>query len=240
MGLNELVVLGLATILIALVSSLLEPNHFLPPTAMLSSGKWSLKKTIGITLLCGAGFILSSLVIGSLGFALGMTVERFVEVESFRGTLSAWILVLFGLGYFDYRFALATLFLVDLQQDRWHVHSGKVIKIHGKHIHAKKHLHDHEKGNFITLQPWKLFLTFFLSPAKPFASMMIYPAAKNSVASLVFLTVIFVIVTLLSLVTIVLKPDLGIRLASHEQLDRYRDALAGATIFLCGVALLLL
>lgn len=237
MDLNDSVILGLATISIALIYSFLEPNHFLPPTAMLRSGKWSLKKAIGITLLCGVGFVLSSLAIGSLGFALGMAIQRFVEVESFRGTLSAWIIVLFGLGYFDYRFALAVL---DPHEDHWHVHSGKVIKIHGQHIHAKKHLHDHEKENAITLQPWKLFLTFFLSPAKPFAGMMIYPAAKSGTTSVVFLTVIFVVATLVSLVTIVLKPDLGIRLASHGQLDRYRDALAGATIFLCGVALLLL
>lgn len=215
----------------------MDPDHYLPPTAMFRSGKWSHNKAIYMTLLCGFAFLLSSLLISTVGIALGLAIKNYVELETFRGTLAAWVLIVFGLAYFDHRLAVA---LLNNQSEHWHVHRGEVINIHNKHFHERKHPYIHEKDNLKTLKPWKLFLTFFLYPCKPFIAIVIYPAAKDSITSLGFLTLIFASVTIASLLILILKPDWGIKLAVYERLDRYRNALAGATIFLCGIALLLL
>lgn len=237
MALQELIILILGTTSIALIYTFLEPDHYLPPAAMFLPGKWSHTKTIYITLLCGFAFLLSSLLISTIGIALGLAIKKYVALETFRGTLAAWVIIVFGLAYFDQRLALA---LLNLQHEHWHVHSGEVVNIYDKHFHTKEHPHTHEKESLKILKPWKLFLAFFFHPCKPFIAIVIYPTAKDSILSLGFLTAIFVGVTIASLLAIALKPDLGIKLSSYERLDRYRNALAGATIFLCGIALLLL
>lgn len=236
MALQESVVLILGTISIALIYTFLDPDHYLPPTAMFRSGKWSRNKAIYMTLLCGFAFLLSSLLISSVGIALGLTIKKHVELETFRSTLAAWVLIVFGLAYFDHRLAVA---LVNYQHEHWFVRGGEVINIHGKHFLERDRPYIHGKEKLKTLKPWKLFWTFFLYPCKPFIAIVIYPAAKDSITGLVFLTAIFSSVTIASLLIFVLKPDLGIKLAVYKRLDRYRNALAGATIFLCGIALLL-
>ena len=237
MTLQELVILIFGTTSIALIFTFMEPDHYLPPVAFFRSSKRSFNKAIYITFLCGFAFLLSSLLISTIGIALGLAIKKYVALETFRGTLAAWVLFVFGLLSFDHRLAQA---LLNLQHEHWHVHSGKVINIHEKHFHAEEHSNTHEEKSFKTLEPWKLFLSFFLSPCKPFMAIVIYPVAKDSLSGLGVLTAIFVGVTIVSLLIIVFKPELGIKLASYERLDRYRNALAGATIFLCGIALILI
>ncbi len=237
MALHELVILISGTISVALIYTFLDPDHYLPPTAMFRSGKWSHNKAIYITLLCGFAFLLSSLLISTIGIALGLAIKKYVALEAFRATLAAWVMILFGLAYFDHRLALA---LLNLQPEHWHVHRGKIINLDNDHLHTKEHSHVQEKENLTTLEPWKIFLTFFFYPCKPFIAIVIYPAAKGNVVSLGVLTAVFIGVTVASLLAIVLNPDLGIKLASYKRLDRYRNALAGATIIMCGIALLLL
>ena len=57
-----------------------------------------MKKTSLVTILCGFGHVLSSIVIGMIGIALGIAVSRLEIVEGFRGNLAAWALIAFGLG----------------------------------------------------------------------------------------------------------------------------------------------
>ena len=237
MALHESVILILGTTSIALIYTFLNPDHYLPPAAMFRSGKWSQSKAIYITLLCGFAFLLSSLLISTIGLALGLAIKKYVALEAFRATLAAWVIILFGLAYFDHRLALA---LIDPQPEHWHVHRGEVTNIYNDPLQTKGHAHIQEKENLVTLEPWKLFWTFFFYPCKPFIPIVIYPAANWNTVSLGILTAIFIVVTVASLLAIVLNPDLGIKLASYKRLDRYRNALAGATIFVCGILLLLL
>jgi sulfite exporter TauE/SafE len=98
--LHELTVITITAASIGLLHTLLGPDHYLPFIVMARARKWSLAKTTCITAMCGAGHVLSSIVLGIIGIALGISINKLGAIESFRGGLAAWLLIAFGVGYF--------------------------------------------------------------------------------------------------------------------------------------------
>ena len=96
MPMDGLVTLNLAAASIAFVHTLLGPDHYLPFVAMSRTGGWSLRKTILITLACGVGHVLSSVVLGFVGIAFGMAVLKLERFEQVRGDLAGWLLLAFA------------------------------------------------------------------------------------------------------------------------------------------------
>jgi hypothetical protein len=68
--------------------TLTGPDHFIPFIAMSRVGRWSLLKTVLVTLACGMGHVLSSILLGALGISLGLLLEGLVEFEGSRGALA--------------------------------------------------------------------------------------------------------------------------------------------------------
>ena len=64
-----------------------------------------------------------------------------------------------------------------------------------------------------------------------------YPAAQDSIYGLVLVTAVFGSVTILTMLGVVLATTMGITFFPMTRLERYSHALAGATIFLCGIAI---
>jgi sulfite exporter TauE/SafE len=85
--------------MIALIHTLAGPDHYLPFIVLARSRKWSLARTLGITAICGLGHVCSSIILGLIGIALGIGVQRLSMFESWRGDLAAWFLAGFGLVY---------------------------------------------------------------------------------------------------------------------------------------------
>jgi nickel/cobalt transporter (NicO) family protein len=63
--------------------TILGPDHYLPFVVLSESKKWSLKKTMSITFLCGLGHVIGSVVLGFAGIAIGISISKIVAVESF-------------------------------------------------------------------------------------------------------------------------------------------------------------
>ena len=68
---EELAVLSVTAASIALIHTLLGPDHYLPFIVMARARRWSMRKTACVTLLCGAGHVLSSVLLGGVGIAAG-------------------------------------------------------------------------------------------------------------------------------------------------------------------------
>ena len=81
---------------VAFVHTVLGPDHYVPFVAMASSGRWSITKTTVITILCGIGHILGSVVLAGIGVAIGLAVGRLKVIDSVRGEITAWLLMGFG------------------------------------------------------------------------------------------------------------------------------------------------
>ena len=230
---EELLLLTIAAASIGFFHTLLGPDHYIPFIVMARSGNWSLLKTTWVTVLCGIGHILSSVLLGTIGIALGVGVAKLEGVESFRGGLAGWALIAFGLVYFVWGLRKA---LRNRPHTHRHAHEGPADHVH-RHVHAKEHVHVHTEDESVSLTPWVLFIVFILGPCEPLIPMLMYPAAKSSLFGVVWVTVVFGGVTIMTMLSIVLVSSLGVARLPLGRLERYTHAVAGAVICVCGMAI---
>jgi hypothetical protein len=64
-----------------------------------------------------------------------------------------------------------------------------------------------------------------------------YPAANNSIISLVLVTLTFAITTIATMLSVVLLTISGFKLIPVEKFERFSHAIAGVTILLCGISI---
>jgi sulfite exporter TauE/SafE len=214
------------------VHTLLGPDHYIPFVVMSKSGKWSMRKTAWITFLCGLGHVFSSVLLGMAGIAFGIAVTKLELVESFRGNLAAWLLIVFGLLYFVWGVRRA---YNNKPHQHVHSHAGGVMHTHD-HTHTATHAHVHESKER-SMTPWILFTIFVFGPCEPLIPLLMYPAAKGSFVSLGLVTLTFGVVTIGMMMSIVMLSSFGMSFVPFSKMERYTHALAGLTLFLCGVAI---
>ena len=230
---TDLTVLTVTAASIGFFHTLLGPDHYLPFIVMAKSGAWSLRKTAMVTVLCGMGHVLSSVVLGILGVALGVAVTKLETLEAVRGNLAAWALIAFGLVYFIWGVRNAIR-----NKPHTHIHHHKEGESHAHiHVHHDDHLHAHVKEGKKNFSPWVLFVIFILGPCEPLIPLLMYPAAKSSYFDLTVVTLVFAVVTISTMLMIVLVSTFGINLLPMEKMERYSHALAGAAILLSGLAI---
>ncbi len=232
---NELLILITAAASIGFFHTLFGPDHYIPFIMMSRSGRWSLSKTTLITVLCGMGHVLSSVVLGILGVTMGIAVSKLEAVESFRGNLATWVLIAFGLIYFAWGIRRA---LRHKSHEHLHIHEKGLGHTH-THDHTREHMHVHEDKNAKSITPWVLFTIFIFGPCEPLIPMLMYPAAKNSLTGLIVVTSIFGSMTILTMLSIVLISTFGVNLIPTTRIERYTHAISGAVICLCGISMLL-
>ena len=231
---NELLILIIAAASIGFLHTLLGPDHYIPFIMMSRSGRWSLRKTTLVTILCGIGHVLSSVVLGILGVTFGIAVSKLEMFESFRGNIATWALIAFGLIYFVWGMRKA---LRHKSHEHIHAHEKGINHVH-THNHTEEHIHVHEGKDAKSITPWVLFTIFVFGPCEPLIPMLMYPAAKNSLAGLLLVTSIFGVITILTMLGIVLMSTFGINLVPTSRLERYTHAIAGAIICFCGISIL--
>ena len=231
---NELLILIIAAASIGFFHTLLGPDHYLPFIVMSRSRNWSLRKTSLVTVLCGIGHVLSSVLLGIIGIALGIAVSKLEAIESFRGSIAAWVLIAFGLVYFIWGMRRA---LRSKPHEHLHKHKDGFSHMH-THNHTEVHMHVHRKKGTKNITPWVLFTIFVFGPCEPLIPLLMYPAAKNSLLGVVLVTGLFSATTILTMLGIVLISTFGVNLIPMNRLERYTHAIAGATISLCGVSIL--
>ncbi len=203
-------VLLFAAISIALIHTATGPDHYLPFIVMAKARKWSLARTSVITILCGLGHVASSIVLGMIGIALGTAVEKLEIFESYRGNLAAWAMIAFGLVYMA-----------------WGIRRS---------VKGKSHSHDHTGGKK-DITPWVLFTVFVFGPCEPLIPLLMYPAAKHDVFSVIAVSGVFAAVTIGTMLAIVLAVTFGMRFVRLARLERYSHAMAGGTILASGLAI---
>ncbi len=257
--------LSLTAISIAFFHTVLGPDHYVPFVAMAQVGKWSMRKTIVITLLCGCGHVGSSIVVGLIGVALGIIVMQLEAIESVRGDLAGWLLLFFGLAYFLWGLYLAWAnkphrhLLVGVQGLETRTHQHPVLRESlptapdaGLAHHAPAELasmtlgpREGEAGGaapapekkVAAMTPWVLAVIFILGPCEPLIPLLMYPAARANSWALACVTALFALVTLLTMTTIVVLMKLGARVTRLDVFHQYGHALAGFAILVSGLAI---
>lgn len=224
--------LSATAVSIGFIHTLLGPDHYLPFIMLSKAKNWSARKTMVITFFCGIGHVSSSVILGLVGIAVGLSVSKLVSVESFRGNIAAWLFIAFGLVYM-------ILSIRKLVRKRKHTHS---------HFHADGQVHLHEHNHFTehahlhgdkaeSATPWVLFLIFVFGPCEPLIPILMYPAAKNNIHDAIFISVLFSIVTIATMMSVVLAFRAGFNKINLKPVEKYSHVIAGAVIFLSGIAI---
>jgi len=230
---EEYAVLIVTAASIGFLHTLLGPDHYLPFIVMARARQWSLLKTGWITFLCGLGHVAGSVFLGIIGIALGIAVGRLEVLESFRGDLAAWALIAFGLAYFAW--GLRRAWRMQPHEHR-HAHLDGISHAH-PHSHESEHAHIHDAQGKANITPWVLFTIFVLGPCEPLIPILMYPAAKESLSGMVWVTAVFGGVTILTMFGIVMASAWGLQMIPLRRAERYAHALAGGAICLCGLSI---
>lgn len=228
-----LILIGTAASL-GLIHTILGPDHYLPFIVMSRARRWPIPKTLFISFLCGLGHVLSSVILGFVGIALGMAVSRLEGVESFRGGIAAWLLISFGFAYFVWGIHRA---LRRKSHSHTHVHSP--TEEH-EHIHAHEsdhsHLHGRTHAGKANITPWILFTIFVFGPCEPLIPLVMFPAAKHNMLGVVLVTLAFGTATIGTMLLIIALSSWGLRFLQLGRLEKYSHALAGGMIFISGLS----
>ncbi len=226
-----LIIAGTAATL-GLVHTVLGPDHYLPFIVISRARKWSLSKTLFISFLCGLGHVLSSVVLGFVGIALGIAVFRLENIESFRGGTAAWLLIGFGFAYFIWGLHRA---IKNKPHKHLHFHSDGEKHEH-IHSHESEHSHVHDEKKKANVTPWILFTIFVFGPCEPLIPLVMYPAAKENISGVILVTLAFGLTTIVTMLTIIAVSSWGMKFVRLGKLERYVHAIAGAMIFISGMS----
>jgi sulfite exporter TauE/SafE len=223
----------LAAFGIALVHTLAGPDHYLPFVMLARARKWSARRTLGVTAVCGVGHVASSLVLGGIGVAVGVSVGAIEGMENARGELAAWLLVGFGAAYGLWGLRRA------IRGRR-----GLALHAHGGHVHLHEHGepghdHHHARGERGTTF-WALFVIFVLGPCEPLIPLVIAPASTGRWQLAAVVAVVFSVTTILTMLAVVLLALLGAQRLRLAFLERWAHALAGGMVAASGLAILFL
>jgi len=230
---QELTLLTITAASLGFVHTSLGPDHYIPFIAMSKARQWSIYKTSLITIMCGIGHVLSSVIIGIIGIAFGMAIVKLQDIESTRGEIAAWLLISFGFVYLIWGLRKAYR---NKPHSHIHSHENGEVHIH-KHTHENEHAHVHADGKKENITPWILFTIFIFGPCEVLIPLFMYTASLNNTFGLVLVTSVFGLATILTMLTIVLVSLSGIKLISFNKIERYTHALAGAIILFCGIAI---
>jgi nickel/cobalt exporter len=229
---NEIWILAGTAIALGCIHTLLGPDHYLPFVAMAKARNWPLKKTLTISFFAGLGHILSSVVLGFVGLALGIAVGKLKIAESWRGNAAAWLLIGFGFAYFIWGLHRA---IKNRPHQHEHAHADGEVHEH-LHQHESAHVHVHDRKNKANITPWILFTVFVFGPCEPLIPLVMYPAAKHSLSGVILVAAAFGTATIATMLTIIALSTWGLGFVRLGRLERYAHALAGAAILLSGLA----
>ena len=227
----ELITLMLSTVAISCLHTATGPDHYLPFIVLSRSQKWSITKTITITVACGFGHIFSSVAVGLVGVVLGWQLSNLDWFEGHRGNIAAWCLLGFGVVYLLYGL--------------WKAGKNKPHK-HFDVMDEDVYVYEHSHGDTVSpksrvkVTPLVLFAIFVMGPTEPLLPLLFYSGIQRSYLEIVVLISVFALCTVLTMLMMVLLGLYGYSFYDTEKLERYVHAIGGLVISTCGIGMLFL
>jgi sulfite exporter TauE/SafE len=229
---NELYLLSISAASLGFIHTVMGPDHYLPFIVLSKARKWSLYKTMWITFISGIGHVGSSVLIGMIGIALGVSLNGLEFVEAFRGEIVAWMLFAFGIAYTIYG-------IYKYFKSSHHAHLPSFLM--PKRVRDFHHLPVEEKQEDNTkLTPWILFLIFVFGPCEVLIPLLLFPAYEHQVSAMFIVSLVFGIVTISTMMVMVYLGNKGTTLIRFKNHERYVHLLAGLIILMSGTGMLFL
>lgn len=212
--------------------TLIGPDHYLPFIVMSKARGWSLRRTTALTALCGVGHVLSSVVLGFVGIAAGVALEKLEWIEGFRGSLAAWLMIGFGVVYAAWGLRRAML-----AKTHTHAHLHEDGDHDHEHSHAGEHAHVHDQPGRKPITPWVLFVIFVFGPCEVLIPMLMFPAAQHNYGAVALIACLFGLATIATMLVLVTMATMGLRQLRLGFVERYAHVLAGVMIAASGLVI---
>ena len=228
---NEILLLSLTAASLGFIHTALGPDHYLPFIVLSRARKWSVPKTMMITFIAGVGHVGGSVVIGLVGIALGISLNKLTNIEAFRGDIVALLLMAFGLAYTVYG-------IYKFLKNGGHHHLPNFLI--PKSLREIKHQVSHgleEKVDETKLTPWVLFIIFVFGPCEVLIPMLFIPAVQRSAAGIASVATFFGITTIATMMFIVYLGYLGSSFLKFKSKEKYMHLLAGLVILGAGLGM---
>lgn len=228
---TDMMALILSAITISFLHTASGPDHYMPFIVLSRSRNWSFYKTIGLTIICGFGHILSSVVISLIGVALGWQLSKLTWFQDIRGNLSGWALLLFGLIY--------------LVWGIWKVFSNRPHK-HFDVYDDSVYVYEHRHGSAVYPQqrvkvtPLILLAIFVMGPSEPLVPLLLYSGMNRSELEIGLIITVFAISTVVTMLVMVLLGLYGFSFFKTNKLERYMHAISGSVVMICGAGMVFL
>jgi ABC-type nickel/cobalt efflux system permease component RcnA len=222
---------------LAFVHTVIGADHYLPFVLLGRANRWTLSRVILVTLLCGVGHVLSSIVLGFVGVGLGIAVGSLETVEGVRGDIATWLLIGAGLVYGVWGIRRG---LKSKRHDHAHHHPDGTLHNHD-HDHHTGHAHFHRQpttGKTTTV--WWLFIIFVLGPCEPLIPLIMYPAANHSFVGVATVAAVFGVVTVATMIVLTALLHLGAARLPLGRMERWVHAQAGFLIAISGLTIMVL
>lgn len=229
---QEMYVLVTSAATLGVIHTLLGPDHYLPFIVLSRARSWSRTRTMWITFLSGIGHVGSSVVIGLIGIAMGISLSRIETIEARRGDIVGWMLVVFGLLYSVYG-------IFQYVRKGSHIHFPAFLRprsIRHRDLHlAERDLQKEDDAGRLT--PWILFLIFVFGPCEVLIPMLIYPAAQHSGMGVFLVALVFGIATIGTMLLVVLLGHKGSSFVKLKGKEYRIHLFAGMVILLAGLGM---
>lgn len=219
----------LSAITISFLHTASGPDHYLPFIVLSRSRKWSMFRTVALTVVCGLGHILSSVVIGLIGVALGWQLAKLTWFQDIRGDISSWALLLFGLIYLAWG-------IWNAYADRPHKH----FDVYDDSMYVFEHRHGSPvyPQQRVKVTPLVLLAIFVMGPSEPLVPLLFYSGANNSALEIGIVIAVFAVSTVLTMLAMVLLGLYGFSFFRTNKLERYMHAISGAVVTACGFGMI--
>lgn len=224
---------------IGFVHTLIGVDHSLPFVVLGRARRWSMRKVLAITAACGLAHVLSSVLIGTVGIAAGIALERLEIIEGIRGSFASWIIIGFGLAWAAWAYIRGRR---GHLHSHGHVHADGTVHEHD-HDHHIEHAHAHEAvdGKRLGFTAfWSLFLIFAFGPCEALIPMLMFPAMEHAWGVVALVTVVFGLTTIGTMLLVVGVAYAGALRISLDRFQRHADVFAGLAIATSGAAIPLL
>ena len=237
------------------VHTVAGPDHVLPFLALSRLKRWSLRRTLGFTLLCGLGHVGSSIVLGALWAAFGFGVSRLGAVETRRGELATILTLGVGFGYVIWGLVQAARWSDAPEENGEHDHGAATAS---GHVHAPDpdhaaravaHGHPHVKFSLFRgrtgsrgrpgVLSWSLFLIFVFGPCEPLIPLLAVAGGTLGWGAAILVGGIFSLTTLATMVALVVLGTWGTSFLPWRGIERYGTVAVGAVLLVCGLTMTL-
>jgi hypothetical protein len=227
---TEITALMLTAATIAFVHTISGPDHYLPFIVLSKANGWSMGKTIALTMLCGAGHVLSSVLLALCGAAIGWSVSGIGWLQGIRGGIAGWAMLLFGLLYLLWG-------IYRLRKNKPHKHFD-MEQDGSLYVYEHRHNAAVVPSQRFRVTPWVLFIIFILGPCEPMIPLLFAPAAQANWWAMLLLITVYTACTLAAMMVMLWLGYKGMSIALSQKMERYVHIIGGTTISICGIGML--